>query len=195
MSDPFRVEVVSVMFVDPLFNSDSLECTAVITTDGKVHEAIFGTGEFKPGDLAVAVPPDAIVPNTKQWAWLWAGRSEPNARHRRVKRRRLRGFWSDVVLMPLPEELRNEDPFNIIGLDVAEWMGITQYVRPVKPGPTPRKYPRRRKPKSLWSRLKQQLRAVLAWAGFEVQAPVQMKPVALPDPNTTEYALGNVPSG
>lgn len=107
----FHVEVVEIGNVEKHPNADTLSIT-------KIHggyPVIFKSGEFKPGDLAVYIPVDAVVPDTPEWAWLG-----DKPKHRRVKAKRLRGVFSMGLLTKAPDGTS-------LGEDVAERMGITRY--------------------------------------------------------------------
>lgn len=104
----FHVEVVQIGDIEKHPNADTLSIT-------KVHggyPVIFKTGDYKPGDLAVYVPVDAIVPDTAEWEFL--------GKHRRIKAKRLRGIFSMGLLTAAPEGAK-------VGADVAEQLGITRH--------------------------------------------------------------------
>jgi RNA ligase (TIGR02306 family) len=69
-------------------------------------------GLHKEGDLVAFIPPDNIVPDTEEYAWLNG--------HRRIKAKKLRGVISYGLLVSAPEGA-------IEGEDVAERMGIVHY--------------------------------------------------------------------
>jgi RNA ligase (TIGR02306 family) len=75
-------------------------------------QCIVRTEDWKDGDLAVYVPPDNIVPETKEFEFLGG--------HRRIKARKLRGEWSAGLLVPAPEGAK-------IGDDCMERLGIIHY--------------------------------------------------------------------
>ncbi len=70
------------------------------------------TEDWKDGDLAVYIPPDSIVPETKDFEFL--------GKHRRIKARKLRGEWSVGLLIPAPDGVK-------IGDDCMEQLGIVHY--------------------------------------------------------------------
>ena len=70
------------------------------------------TKDWKDGDLAVYIPPDSIVPETKDFEFL--------GKHRRIKARKLRGEWSVGLLISAPDGTK-------IGDDCMEQLGIVHY--------------------------------------------------------------------
>ena len=107
----FHVQVVRVGEITKHPNADSLGLTKVFD-----YPVIVRLDDFKPGDLAVYVPVDSIVPNDDpQWAFLDG--------HNRVKAKKLRGILSMGLLT-------HADPSWVEGQDVCEAMRITKYEPP-----------------------------------------------------------------
>lgn len=93
-----RVEVVRIPEILPHPNADKLEIVRI-----KGYQAIVAKDQFKAGDLAYYIPPDSVVPESEEFAFLWL----PNAyeggvpeRKRRIAAKKLRGEWSEGLLMP-----------------------------------------------------------------------------------------------
>jgi RNA ligase (TIGR02306 family) len=107
----FHVQVVRVGEITKHPNADSLGLTKVFD-----YPVVVRLGDFKPGDLAVYVPVDSIVPSdAPQWAFLDG--------HCRVKAKKLRGIFSMGLLT-------HADPSWVEGQDVCEAMRITKYDPP-----------------------------------------------------------------
>ena len=106
-----RVEVVRIGAVEKHPNADKLSITNIHGT----YPVVFTTGDYKPGDLAVYVPVDSIVPATEEWAWLG-----DSAKHRRIKAKRLRKVFSMGLLTAAPEGSKEGD-------EVGELLGITRW--------------------------------------------------------------------
>ena len=70
------------------------------------------TDDWNNGDLAVYIPPDSVVPQTKDFEFL--------GKHRRIKARKLRGEWSVGLLIPAPYDAK-------VGDDYMEKLGIVHY--------------------------------------------------------------------
>jgi len=111
----FRVCVVRIGDVKKHPNADTLS----ITTVNEGYPVIFKTGDFHPGDLAVYLPVDSIVPEEERWGFLGS--------KRRVRASRIRGVFSMGLLTALPEG--DYPP----GTDMAEVMGVTKYEPPLSP--------------------------------------------------------------
>jgi RNA ligase (TIGR02306 family) len=106
-----RVEVVPVT-LEPHPNADSLSVVKVF--DG--YYVCVRTADWIGKDIGAYVPPDSIVPETEQFAFL-QGKN-------RIKVKRLRGVISMGLLVPAPEGSK-------IGDDVAELLGVTHYDPPM----------------------------------------------------------------
>jgi|SRR5579885_1325541 len=106
----FHAPVVEIGELTKHPDADTLEITKVFD-----YPCIVRIGDFKPGDKAVYIPVDAVVPNTAQFAFL--------GENRRIKARRLRGIFSMGLLVPA-------EPDMIVGEDVLERMGIVRYEPP-----------------------------------------------------------------
>lgn len=116
-----KVEIIRVRSVEPHPNADRLELVKVWG-----YTAIVKKGDFKVGDLAVYVEPDYIVPDTEPFSFLKG--------HLRIKARKLRGVWSQGLLMPLSVLERFPGERNTVheGKDVMEILGVVRYEPPVR---------------------------------------------------------------
>lgn len=100
------VNVVQVQSVLPHPAADRLE---MVPVGG--YTCLVQAGQFKPGDLAVFIEPDYVVPDTQEFSFV---------KRRRIGAVRLRGVWSEGLLIPAP-------PGAKLGDDVMERLGITRY--------------------------------------------------------------------
>lgn len=117
MSSEHDVRVVRVGAVAKHENADALEITEV---DGR--PVIFRSGDYLPGDLAVYVPVDSVVPTSDpRFAFLGKGGPE------RIRAKRLRGVFSMGLLVAISPGMSEGD-------DVREAMGITVYEPDVSRG-------------------------------------------------------------
>ena len=105
-----KVEVVRVR-LEPHPNADSLSIVPIYG-----YTCVVRTEEWQNRSIGAYIPPDSVVPNTPEYAFLDG--------HLRIKARRLRGVMSQGLLMPVP--LGNFQ----VGDDVAAIMGVTHYVPP-----------------------------------------------------------------
>jgi RNA ligase (TIGR02306 family) len=103
----FRVEVVPVS-LEKHPNADSLSVVKVF--DG--YTVCVRTADWEGKDRGAYIPPDSVVPDTEQFAFL-EGKVK-------IKAKRLRGIESYGMLVPAPEGAE-------IGDDVAEKLGIVHY--------------------------------------------------------------------
>jgi RNA ligase len=109
-------------------NADKLE---IIPIEG--YQAVVGKGQFKIGDLAYYIPPDSIVPPKAEYEFLWKGplEGEVPVRRRRITAKKLRGEWSEGLLMPVTGLLRCVSE----GEDIAGLLGIEHYNPEEDPAP------------------------------------------------------------
>lgn len=106
-----RVEIVPVK-LEPHPNADALSIVRVF--DG--YTCCVRTADWQGVGLAAYIPPDSVVPETDQFAFLDG--------HRRIKVKKLRGIVSMGLLVPAP-------PGAVLGDDVAELLGVTHYDPPL----------------------------------------------------------------
>lgn len=110
------VNVVKLVSVEPHPNADKLELVKV----GE-YTCVTPKGQFKVGDLAAYIEPDYVVPETPQFAFLG---SRP--KDRRIGAKKLRGIWSEGLLVPAPEGSGE-------GQDVMAALGVERW-EPPEPG-------------------------------------------------------------
>lgn len=111
MNSTHRVEVVPVR-LEPHPNADTLSVVRVF--DG--YTVCVRTSDWEGRTIGAYIPPDSVVPETEQFAFL--------GDHRRIKVRRLRGVVSMGLLVHAPEGAQ-------IGDDVAGILGVTHYDPPL----------------------------------------------------------------
>ncbi len=111
-----KVEVVRVGPIEKHPNADTL---GIVQVWG--YTALVRLGDFKEGDLAAYIEPDYLVPETEQFAFL---------KDRRIRAKRLRGVWSQGLLIHAPEGA-------VEGDDVMAQLGIERYLPPVRMGGGP----------------------------------------------------------
>jgi RNA ligase (TIGR02306 family) len=118
----FECPVVRIEKLDPVPKSDALDITTVFETP-----VIVRRGQLKVGDLAVYIPEQAMVPMTKPQFQGLGIKTEKEIY--RVKAVRLRGTYSEGLLVPIPHLTLTGG----IGYDMATDWGITKYEEPETP--------------------------------------------------------------
>lgn len=119
MSQESSVRIVELPKIGKHPNADTL---SIVQVQGG-YPCIFKSGNFVPGDKAVYIPVDSIVPEHPAFAFLEG--------HNRIKARRLRGIFSMGLLIPLKEVgLPDDTPVNTI---VGEQLGITKWEPQIDP--------------------------------------------------------------
>lgn len=112
-----RVEVVRLGPVAPHPNADALGLVNVFG-----YQCVVRLGEWAEGDLAAYIVPDSLVPtNRPEFSFL--ARPEKPRPAERIKVRKLRGIFSQGLLVRAPEGTREGD-------DVAALFGVTRYEPP-----------------------------------------------------------------
>lgn len=105
----FHVNVVRIGDCIKHPNADSLSITHVGS-----FPVIFRTGDYSPGDLAVYVPEESVVPVTDP-RWMFLDGKD------RIRARKLRGVFSCGLLTPVEPGMQEGD-------DVAEKLRIVKYL-------------------------------------------------------------------
>jgi hypothetical protein len=129
---PLNHQVLIVRIPEPRVhtNADSLELFDILG-----YQLVAKKGNYTPGDLAVYIQPDSVVPQIAAFAWLWEGiEGEVPARKRRITVRKFRKEWSEGLLMPLTDfsgNLVHDDAMAYgwlkEGQDVSTELGITHW--------------------------------------------------------------------
>lgn len=110
-----EVKVVEIKNILPHPNADQIEIVPVWG-----YNCITKKGSFQVGQLAAYIEPDYMVPTTRdEFNWL-SGNSEGFAR---IKAKRLRGIWSQGLLIPAPAGSSEGD-------DVMGQLGVLRYNPP-----------------------------------------------------------------
>ncbi len=116
------VNIVEITDIQPHPNADRLN---IVHVSG--WNCVVARGQFKPGDRAVYVEPDYVVPTARpEFAFLAKGH-EDRTEHR-MKAVRLRGQLSFGLLVPVPADVAALP----VGSNVMENLGIRRYEPPVK---------------------------------------------------------------
>lgn len=142
------VRVIRIQQVLPHPNADKLD---IIPIPGSAWQCVSQKGAFKPGDLAVYIEPDYVVPTDRpEFAFL---AKEGNNNKHRLKAIKLRGALSFGLLIPFsPDEQSptidmdtNRPVTEWVGMNMMRALGIERYV-PIEdvrlgadtlPGPSP----------------------------------------------------------
>lgn len=116
----FNVPIVRLAKIGKHPNGDNLSITQV-----KEYPVICKTGEFSPGDLAIYIPVDSVVPLDQPcFDWL-KDPNRPGKVTHRVKAKKLRGIFSMGFLVPVsvlgPRDIHEGD-------NVADLLGITKFI-------------------------------------------------------------------
>lgn len=154
MSDTHEARVIRIGEIRPHGNAERLELTTI--GDGDGYQMVVGKGSFKTGDLAVFIQPESIVPQSEPFKFIWADHVGIDgivpAKRRLIMPKRLRGEWSEGLLMPLKELAAAGLEYAAEGDDVAEKLGIEHYEPEPEPASMDAKAlaaPKRKYPKTL----------------------------------------------
>ena len=119
----FKVPVVKISRVEAHPNADRLD---LVFIEGWV--CVSGKGNFKPGDLAVYLPIDSVLPQVLE-DYLFPPESKIKLSKHRVKTARIRGQVSQGMLVN-PFDLMHVAGVVEEGADWAELLGVTKYEPP-----------------------------------------------------------------
>lgn len=117
-------------------NADNLQITRI-----GGYQCVIGKNDFQPGELAVFIQPDSVVPQTEPFRFIWNDHVGPDGlvpeSRRRVIPRRFRKEWSEGLLMPVTvfnELIDSTLTRHFVesdypeGTDVSDLLGITHWV-------------------------------------------------------------------
>lgn len=129
-------EVVRIASIDKHPNADRLELARFEMASGPTtYVCVIGKGQYKVGDLVGYVGVDCIVPlvgtDSARWEFLTKRLDGAGKEHYRIKAARLRGVFSEGVLMELGDWDRINDNAKL-GDELWEAWGVTEYTPPVK---------------------------------------------------------------
>jgi RNA ligase (TIGR02306 family) len=120
MSD-FSVPIVKITNVHPITGADRIELATVLG-----YQSIIRKGQFSPGDLAVYIPEQALVPDSLLESIGLKGKLA-GSQANRVKAVRLRGKLSQGILISIPPELADKKE----GDNVQSELGIVKWEPPI----------------------------------------------------------------
>ncbi len=114
------IEIVEIDSIEPHPNADRMELTHLWG-----WQCCIGKGQFKPGDRAVYIPPDYLVPlHRPEFAFL---RKDEKKTQERIRVRRFRGLYSQGLLISVPPQLADRP----VGSDVMADLQIERYEPPL----------------------------------------------------------------
>lgn len=118
----FACEVVKITCVEKHPGADRLELAkfSMLGSGFAAYTVVVGIGEFKPGDLAIYLSVDCEVPHAMA-PWL-AGKAKLHNGKYRLRAARLRGVYSEGLLIPL-----SADQAFAYGQQVDKLFGVTYY--------------------------------------------------------------------
>lgn len=114
------------------------ETTNLVLIDIGGYQVVSRKDSFKPGDLGVYIQPDSVVPQTEPFKFIWEtyvglDGTVPEKR-RRITVKKLRGQWSEGLLMPLSDFNLLIGPHGevyqylpAVGEDISDRIGVTHY--------------------------------------------------------------------
>src|SRR5687767_5841424 len=129
MSEDFKVPYTTITAINPHPNADRLELATVYG-----FQVIVGKNLFKPGDKAIYVPIDSILPDALEIV-LFPPDSKIKLHHHRVRQIKIRGLASQGMLI-YPKELVDYYDFGSLGkylkeeTDLRDILGIKKYEPP-----------------------------------------------------------------
>jgi len=142
--------IVQVTETLPIKDADKIE----LVKFGLPYQCVSQKGTFKKGDLAVYIQPDSVVPCTEPFRFIWEPYAQPTVwttdekggsvaqvfpipdKRRRITVRKMRGEWSEGLLLPVSEfpdlmenrfDGENDLCFFHVGDDVSDVLRVTHY--------------------------------------------------------------------
>lgn len=112
------VNIIRLGNIVPHPNANTLDTT---TVNG--FTCVIRRGDFQPGDLALYIEPDYVVPLDNPLFTFLRPENHPERKTQRIGVKRLRGIYSMGLLLPAPVDAQEGD-------DLMEALGITRYEPP-----------------------------------------------------------------
>ncbi len=173
MSD-FECPVVRIPSKEKHSNADTLSITEI-----EGNPVVFRSTDFSPGDLAVYIPIESLIPEGSAWVQEHAAHLKFKKGFHRVKAVRLRGVFSMGMLVPYraletTDAYKGDVQFGKEGQDVSEVLGIAKYEEPEDRVPQVHGPAR---PRTLGARIISKIFAVLAFFGYRRKAKVRPFPI------------------
>jgi hypothetical protein len=126
-----QVKIVKISEILPCPNADKL---SIINTLG--FQTVVPKDQFKVGDYGYFVPPDSVLSVRPEYEFLWKDKVVPGeivpVKYRRIRAVRLRGNWSEGLLMPLKAGtiIPLDNWYDIEGTDISDLLGIEHWNPP-----------------------------------------------------------------
>jgi RNA ligase (TIGR02306 family) len=120
------MKLASIEKITKLRNHDNADALEIVEVLG--YQAIVPIGLHKEGDLIVYIQPDTVLPKDQEWAEEYIKYSP-----KRVKACKLRGAWSEGIVVPLSKWKNIDELFGkyFIGQEVSEAFGVVKYDPPL----------------------------------------------------------------
>lgn len=110
--------VGKIIKLDPIEGADNICSATVVCGDGGRWRGVVQKKAFSKGDKCLVCLPDCIVPQTEQFSFM--------ERHKwRVKMTRFKGVASEVLIVPLEDDLME------VGYDASAFIGVERYFKPI----------------------------------------------------------------
>lgn len=127
----FICNVVQILATEPHPNADRLDLVT-ISLDGATifpSKIVNSRGDFTPGDYAVYVGPDSVVPLSGPFEFLQSRLDAKGKTHYRVRSARIRGVYSPGLLIRVPDYGTEQQIFQgvVIGESYATALGVTNW--------------------------------------------------------------------
>jgi RNA ligase (TIGR02306 family) len=116
------VFVGKIVDLQPISNADFIVSATVICGSGGRWKGIVRKSDFSLQDKCLVYLPDSLIPESAEMQFM----KDSNWR---VKMRRFKGVPSEVVIMPICDDLSTWG----IGQDVTKLLGVTKYHKPISP--------------------------------------------------------------
>lgn len=113
-----RINIVEIPMKKEHPDADALSIVVIDGTTMVINDS------WSVGDKAVLIPADFFVPDTEPFQFLKKSSSTLKPKHRRIKPMKLRGVWSEGLMLPAAELGVDHLP---VGTDVMELLGIERY--------------------------------------------------------------------
>jgi RNA ligase (TIGR02306 family) len=123
--------VETIIKLDPIPNADSIELATVLG-----WEVVVSKDKFKIGDKCIYIPIDTLVDTYRKWFYFLS--KDSSYKPIRIKTTRIRGVWSQGLIIPITEEILEEvfkqttkKLLDIEFEDIGGLIGVTKYQKDI----------------------------------------------------------------
>lgn len=116
--------IEQIIKIEPIPNADSIELATVLGWD-----VVISKGKFNIGDLCIYIPIDTLVDTSRPWFSFLS--KDLTYKPIRIKSTKIRGVWSQGLILPFCSDIKNCIQIQEIGVDIGDIIGVSKYYKDI----------------------------------------------------------------